>query len=282
MNKQIIGEDNKTRWYRLHQSQINEMDKHRIEGQVIIIEDITDIQLLEQELIHNTRLASIGRLAAGVAHEIGNPVTGIACLAQNLRYEEDRQEQIDSADAILSQTDRITKIVQSLVSFAQTGSSAQKGFEPVNLKDCINEAIHLLSLQKDRKPIEYQNNTADDVIAWGDSQRLMQVFVNMLSNANDASPEFSTIILNTQIKDGHIEIDITDEGMGIPAAAQKQIMEPFFTTKDTGKGTGLGLSIVFNIIEEHHGSIALKSPIVNGRGTCFTIKLPQYNEILMS
>lgn len=282
MNKQITDENGKARWYRLHQSEINELAKHRIEGQVIIIEDITDIQLLEQELIHNTRLASIGRLAAGVAHEIGNPVTGIACLAQNLRYEEDRQEQIDSADAILSQTDRITKIVQSLVAFAHTGNNSQKGFEAVKVKECINEAIHLLSLQKDRKPIEYQNDTADDVTAWGDSQRITQVFVNLLSNANDASPEFSTINIKTHIKDGHIEIAITDEGSGIPKAAQKQIMEPFFTTKDTGKGTGLGLSIVFNIIEEHQGSIALKSPVANGRGTCFTIKLPQYNDILIS
>jgi len=281
MNKQVVGED-KVSWYRLHQSEINELDKNRIEGQVIIIEDITDIQLLEQELIHNTRLASIGRLAAGVAHEIGNPVTGIACLAQNLRYEDDRQEQIDSADAILSQTERITKIVQSLVSFAHTGSTSKKGFEPVNMKECINEAIHLLSLQKDRKPIEYQNDTASDVTAWGDSQRVIQVFVNLLSNANDASPQFSTIMIKTQSKSGHIEIAITDEGMGIPKAAQKQIMEPFFTTKDTGEGTGLGLSIVFNIIEEHQGSIALKSPVANGRGTCFTIKLPQYNELLMS
>ena len=281
MNKQVTHENGKTRWYRLHQSEINEYDKHRIEGQVIIIEDITDIQLLEQELIHNTRLASIGRLAAGVAHEIGNPVTGIACLAQNLRYEEDRQEQIDSADAILSQTDRITKIVQSLVSFAHAGSSSQKDFEPVNIKDCINEAIHLLSLQKDRKPIEYQNDTDEDILAWGDSQRIIQIFVNLLTNANDASPEFSTITMKTILKGGYVEIAITDEGIGIPKAAQKQIMEPFFTTKDTGKGTGLGLSIVFNIVEEHQGSINLTSPVANGRGTCFTIKLPQYNQLVM-
>jgi PAS domain S-box-containing protein len=273
-NKQSIDRSGNTHWYRLHKSAIQESSAQRMEGQVILTEDITDIQMMEQELIHNTRLASIGRLAAGVAHEIGNPVTGIACLAQNLRYEDAPEERIEAAEAILSQTKRINRIVQSLVTFAHTGQGQQKDFAPVTIYECINEAIHLLSLQQDRKAIEYRNHTDTELSVWGDNQRLIQVFVNLLSNANDASPQYSTITLISRIKENMAEIDIIDEGTGIPADYLGQVMDPFFTTKEAGKGTGLGLSVVFNIIEEHHGHIDVVSPVAQGRGSCFTLKLP--------
>ncbi|MGH1485810.1 MAG: ATP-binding protein [Cellvibrionaceae bacterium] len=280
INKQSVDHSGNTHWYRLHKSAIQEQSPERTEGQVILIEDITDLQLLEQELVHNTRLASIGRLAAGVAHEIGNPVTGIACLAQNLRYDEEEEARGETADAILSQTDRISRIVQSLVTFAHTGKQSSKDFHKVNIYDCANEAIHLLSLQRDRKPIEYSNNIDKDAIIWGDSQRFIQVFINLLGNANDASPEYSSITLLSRIEEDRLEVDLTDEGSGIPKEFIKQVMEPFFTTKDTGKGTGLGLSVVFSIVEEHQGNIHITSPVAQGKGTRFTIQLPLYNEPL--
>jgi PAS domain S-box-containing protein len=279
--EQAIDTDGLQHWYRLYKSAPDTISK-RQEGQVILIEDITEVQLLQQELLHNTRLASIGRLAAGVAHEIGNPVTGIACLAQNLRYENDEEGREEAAHAILSQTDRITRIVQSLVTFAHTGQTSQKDFIKVSIHECINEAIHLLSLQKDRKPIEYVNAVASDIYVWGDSQRLIQVFINLLSNANDASPDYSSIILKATIKSPFVHIDVIDEGSGISKEHIEQIMEPFFTTKDAGKGTGLGLSVVFSVIEEHQGHVEVTSPVANQRGTCFTIKLPLYSESLES
>ncbi|MBX2807319.1 MAG: PAS domain S-box protein [Cellvibrionaceae bacterium] len=274
INKESIDHQGNTRWYRLHKSAIQEKQAQRIEGQAILIEDITEIQLMEQELIHNTRLASIGRLAAGVAHEIGNPVTAIACLAQNLRYEEDPEEQIATANAVLRQTERISRIVESLVSYAHAGKTQRKDFQQVNLFNCINESIHLLSLQKDRKPVEYQNLVDKDAWVWGDTQRLIQVFVNLLSNAHDASPEYSSVQLISRVNAPFLEVELTDEGSGIPKEYLEQVMDPFFTTKDTGKGTGLGLSIVFNIIEEHQGHIQVTSPIAHGKGTRFTLKLP--------
>ncbi|MEO0442171.1 MAG: ATP-binding protein [Pseudomonadota bacterium] len=277
-SKQSLDHKGNTHWYRLHKSAIQTATGERIEGQVILIEDITDIQLLEQELLQNTRLASIGRLAAGVAHEIGNPVTGIACLAQNLRYDNSKDERMETAQAILSQTDRINRIVQSLVTFAHTGRHSDKDFHPVNLYECADEAIHLLSLQQDRKAIEYSNTIEKDALSWGDSQRIIQVFINLLGNANDASPEYSTISLESRMIDDSIEIKVIDEGTGISKEHIKQVMEPFFTTKDTGKGTGLGLSIVFSIIEEHKGKMSIHSPVAQGRGTCFTLQLPIYRQ----
>ena len=277
-NKQSIDQQGDTHWFRLHKSSTQEITQERTEGQVILLEDITDMQLLEQELLHHTRLASIGRLAAGVAHEIGNPVTGIACLAQNLRYDEDEEARIEAAEAIISQTDRINRIVQSLVTFAHTGKPSMGDFHKVNLYECANEAIQLLSLQTDRKPIEYRNNIDKDTFSRGDAQRFIQIFLNLLGNANDASPDFSSITLNSRLHEGRCEIDIIDEGSGIPEEHLAQIMDPFFTTKETGKGTGLGLSIVYSIIKEHEGDIHVTSPVAQGRGTCFTLQLPRLNE----
>jgi PAS domain S-box-containing protein len=278
INKQSIDREGSTHWFRLHKSSIKEITLQRLEGQVILLEDITDVQLLEQELVHNTRLSSIGRLAAGVAHEIGNPVTGIACLAQNLRYDEDEDDRVETADAILSQTDRISRIVQSLVTFAHTGRLSTNDFHKVNLNECADEAIHLLSLQTDRKPIEYRNNIDEKACIWGDVQRFIQIFLNLLGNANDASPDFSSITLNSRLHENTLEIDIIDEGSGIPEAYLTQIMDPFFTTKETGEGTGLGLSIVYSIIKEHAGDLLVKSPVAQGRGTCFTIQLQRLKE----
>ena len=280
INKQAVDLSGNQRWYRLHKSAIKESPSQRKEGQVILIEDITELQMLEQELMHNTRLSSIGRLAAGVAHEIGNPVTGIACLAQNLQYEDQAEERQQTVEAILSQTNRISRIVQSLVTFAHSGKASQDKFHQVNIAQSIDEAIHLLSLQKDRKAIEYQNMADKDLNIWGDGQQIIQVFINLLSNANDASPEYSTVSFITETKQQLVYIDITDEGAGIAREYIDQIMDPFFTTKEAGKGTGLGLSVVFSIIEEHQGSVEVTSPVAANRGTRFTIKLPLYAEAL--
>jgi len=273
-NKEIVS-GHRHYWYRLHKSVVRGPMTQRIDGQVILIEDITENHALEQQLMHNARLASIGRLAAGVAHEIGNPVTGIACLAQNLRYESQEEERLQSAQQILSQTDRISRIVQSLVSFAHSGqASNEHKLHRVNAYNCTHEAIQLLSLQKDNQSVEFTNAIAQDLSLWGDSQRLIQVFINLLSNARDASPEGGSVTIAASDDGQHAFITVTDEGSGIDIEHLGQIMEPFFTTKEAGEGTGLGLSLVYSIIEEHNGNIEVKSPLNNGQGTCFTLKLP--------
>src|SRR5690606_11043878 len=125
---------------------------------VVVVEDITETDRLTQELMHSERLASTGRLAAGVAHEIGNPVTGIACLAQNLRDHEPGAAVAQATRDILTQTQRISRIVQSLVSFAHSGrTDSQTLDEPVHLHHCVHEAIELLKLNKAARPIDWQN-----------------------------------------------------------------------------------------------------------------------------
>ncbi len=284
LHKQAIELGERTHWISLHKANIAGPAAYSSDGQVILLEDVTEIQMLEQELLHSERLASVGRLAAGVAHEIGNPVTGIACLAQNLRYDTENEESLETADQILSQTNRITRIVQSLVSFSHAGthSDAQEPaqYERVSLKSCADEAIALLSLQKDKTEVHYSNELSDDLELVADSQRLIQVFVNLLSNARDASPAQSLIHIegHTEQQDSGdwIVASVIDQGTGIPKAHQEKVLEPFFTSKEPGEGTGLGLAMVYSIIEDHGGQLLIDSPTdpVSQTGTKITIKLP--------
>ncbi|MCE2027064.1 sensor histidine kinase [Sessilibacter corallicola] len=277
LHGQALSFDNNDHFFNLHKAQLSSPHIYDgIEGQVILLEDVTELKKLEHKLAHSERLASVGRLAAGVAHEIGNPVTGIACLAQNLKYEDTSEEALDTAQQILSQTDRINRIVQSLVSFSRSGDISGTQFVHIELRQCVEEAIQLLSLQKDKTQVDYQNHVKDDIMVWGDSQKLIQVFVNLLSNARDASEESGAVSIEASNLNRHTEIWVTDEGQGISQEHLEQIMEPFFTTKDPGEGTGLGLAMVYSIIEDHQGAIDIESPVDPDTltGARFIIKLP--------
>lgn len=265
----------------LHKAAIGTPTSFETSSQVIVVEDLTELRLLESELTHSERLASIGRLAAGVAHEVGNPVTGIACLAQNIQYDTDDEEVLDTADQILEQTNRITRIVQSLVNFSHSGETRREEHSPVNLYECVTEAINLLRLSTSGKLYEYHNQIPKHLQVMGDSQRLQQVFVNLIGNAQDASSPYCEINLFCE-EDAHsVVIHVEDEGEGIPTDLQDKIFEPFVTTKDPGVGTGLGLSLVYSIIEEHYGYISVTSPVntENGTGTRFSITLPASSEL---
>ena len=264
-------------WFNLHQSDIAGPG-HPEGGTVILVEDQTETRRLEEELIHSERLASVGRLAAGVAHEVGNPVTGIACLAQNLKLETQTPGVLETADEILSQTNRISSIQQSLMNFARAGQDGVSNpHAPVQLRGCVNEAIHLLSLADRESPCPYRNFCDEGLSISGDEQRLVQVFVNLLSNARDAAPEGSEIPVATRLADHTVEVTVTDEGDGIAKGDMDHIFEPFYTTKGPDRGTGLGLSLVYSIVEEHHGSIHVDSPAstATGRGTRFVLRFPE-------
>jgi PAS domain S-box-containing protein len=268
----------KPHWLNLHKAALSGPD-HTEGGSIILVEDQTETRLLEDELMHSERLASVGRLAAGVAHEIGNPVTGISSLAQNLRLETDNPDILDTADQIQQQTRRISTILQSLMNFARTGNHAQANlYEPVIVRRCIDESINLLSLSNKHLHTRFINNCPAGLQVLGDEQRLVQVFVNLLANARDASPDGGSILVSGNGDAYSAIIEIVDEGSGIPADQLDHIFEPFYTTKAPNKGTGLGLSLVYSIVEEHYGNIQVESPVdsTTGTGTCVRLRLPAY------
>jgi len=272
--KRKIVDAGKTRWISLHKARNEQRDPRR-DASIIILEDVTELALLEEELIHSERLASIGRLAAGVAHEVGNPVTGIACLAQNLKYDSDNPAIHESAREIVKQTDRIKTIVQSLVNFAHSGNHGHHELGAVSLRECVQEAINLLQLNRDQRQVRYENRLKVSDVVIGNVQRILQVFINLLSNARDASPDNGLIRIESLPHGDTIEIRVIDQGSGIPKAIQERIFEPFFTTKDVGEGTGLGLALVYSIVEEHRGQIFVETP-TQGVGACLVLRLPRF------
>lgn len=278
LHKKRIDLEGQPHWFNLHKSLIAGPQNSE-GGLVILLEDQTENQLLEEKLIHSSRLASVGRFAAGVAHEIGNPVTGIACLAQNMKLETDDKEMLTTAQQIIDQTKRISNILQSLMNFSRSGNHSQSSVhEPTPINRCVQEAINLLSLSGLTNDIEYQNQCDLSLTVIGDQQRLVQVFINLLSNARDASPSGSVIEITGKIDGYSVIIDVSDQGSGIPKDQLDHIFEPFYTTKDPNKGTGLGLSLVYSIIEEHYGQIKVISPAdkQTGRGTRVRLSLPAY------
>lgn len=274
-----VESQGETRWVSLNRAIISEGDSlGHPDSQVIVVEDLSEMHRLEQRVSHNERLASIGRLAAGVAHEIGNPVTGIACLAQNLKAEQVDPEIVDASQQILEQTQRISRIVQSLVGFARADSQRQhRG--PVNLAAAVDEAMQLLQLGPEGRDHEFRNECRPDTLVAGDTQRLTQVFINLLSNARDASPKGSAIIIRATTHGPRVRFEIEDFGKGLPAGEiRNALFEPFVTTKETGKGTGLGLALVHGIVEEHEGRIQLidKADYDQGNGVIVQIMLPAW------
>ncbi|KFX71856.1 ATPase [Pseudomonas taeanensis MS-3] len=280
LHKQQLELDGQIRWLNLHKAAIDEPLAPGNSGLVLLVEDLTETQYLEDKLVHSERLASIGRLAAGVAHEIGNPITGIACLAQNLREErEDDSELTEISGQILEQTKRVSRIVQSLMSFAHSGEH-QQADEPVCLAQVAQDAIGLLALNRLGIEVHFFNLCDPDHWAEGDPQRLAQVLINLLSNARDASPPGSAIRVKSEASEHTVDLIVEDEGSGIPKAIIERLFEPFFTTKDPGKGTGLGLALVYSIVEEHYGQITIDSPVdpEQQRGTRIRVTLPRHVE----
>ncbi|WP_421868913.1 ATP-binding protein [Motiliproteus sp.] len=295
---QRLTTDNQARFFSLHKASLHEQRLgalpptqsnnfysarlHPHAGQVLLLEDQTENQLLADELAHSERLASIGRLAAGVAHEVGNPITGIACLAQNLKYETDQDEINQTGEQILQQTARVDNIIKSLMSFAHTGTQYRPGAQqPLSLNLCVEQAIELVRLDSRRKQLNYLNLCDSGLQLHGDMQRLLQVFINLLNNAADASEDGQTIRIESEQSNDSLQVHIVDQGSGIPKELQSRLFEPFFTTKEPGEGTGLGLALIYNIIEEHYGSIQIESPadVEQNRGTRVTLTLPRAQDL---
>ncbi len=255
------------RWFNLQKS----ADQSTDNAFILLIEECTNSVLLTQNIINNERLASVGRLAAGVAHEIGNPLTGIACLAQNLQHETEAAEIKLSAEQILSQTDRINQIVQSLINFSRGDRSPKNALQSVNVHDAADEAIQLLGLSHKKSTPQQRQQTEQHFICTldidsyilGDHHQLVQVFINLLSNARDASSENSTVKIESEIKGQKLTILISDSGTGIDDDIKDRLFEPFVTSKQPGEGTGLGLWIVFSLVKNLGGEINLSSPAVN-------------------
>lgn len=251
-------------------------------GQVILVEDRTALMALESELAHTERLASIGRLAAGVAHEIGNPLTGIASVAQNLAADAtdgiaaDADDIDEQANDILGQVQRIDAIVQSLLGFSRAGRSRAGTLMRVDLNDCVHEALRLVRYAPDTQSLSFDVDMPEGCTVLGEANQLVQVFVNLLNNAVQASPPGGAVrIVARDIErdvGAAVSVRVHDDGEGLSRDVRERMFEPFFTTKSVGQGTGLGLSLVYSIVTRHGGSVRA---LDGERGATLEVVLPR-------
>ncbi len=255
-----------------------------IAGAVLAIEDVTDRVSLVQEVQQAEKLAVVGQLAAGIAHQIGTPLNVISGSAEYLMMEwgadKPRPQELE---IIVAQTERITKLIRQLMNFARP---ARIDLRPLNLNDLLQEVLTLTEHQIAKEKIDVRSDfQANLPPIMGDANQLEQAFLNIIINAWHAMPGGGTMTLTTRLLPGSdrqrrpgraggpgIETSIADTGTGIAPDHMGRIFDPFFSTKGVGKGTGLGLAISRRIVEDHHGSIEVESG--PGKGTTFTIWLP--------
>jgi len=250
-------------------------------GSVGIFSDLREILKVYQELeathhqlVQAEKIASLGRMAAGVAHEINNPLAGILIYAELLARELEPDSIVrENVDIIIEQTMRCQQIVHRLLDFSRQ-SLGQK--QPLDINEKIRRCVDLVRNQAFFHNIEISLHLAPELPQIdGDPGQLQHVFTNLLLNAADAMSGTGTITIFSSPTERHdgVVLRFVDTGVGIPPEIIDKIFEPFFTTKPPGKGTGLGLSIVYGIIQRHGGEIKAES--APGCGTTFTITLPQ-------
>ena len=248
------------------------LDKEgQISGRLIIVDDITERVRLEDQIVQNDKLTSMGLLAAGVAHEVNTPLAVISSHSQLLRKQlptdDDRHAVMDK---IIKQTFRASEIVNNLLSFSRNNPAE---FVELDVYRIITETLSLLEHQLKSAGIRVEKDFAAQApLAFGNAGKLQQVFLNLFLNARDAMPDGGTLRIRTDGADSMLRIWIEDTGVGILGDNIKKIYDPFFTTKDVGKGTGMGLAVSYGIVQEHGGSIGAES--VPGQGTTFRLELP--------
>ena len=238
--------------------------------------DVTEERNLQRQVVQADKMAAVGQLAGGAAHELNNPLGVIRSFAQmgasRARMLQDG-ELVDGFDEILQATERCTRIVRGLLDFSRSPKDVMGA---VDIAQLLTDSVFLVQTQFKGRSVEVIEDFAADVPpAHGNANKLQQVAVNLLQNAFQAVGVGGRIRVAAQVTlEGHVDMVVSDNGHGIPAEVRDRIFDPFFTTKGTGEGTGLGLSITYGIVQEHGGTITLNTR--QGGGAVFTVRLPAH------
>lgn len=236
--------------------------------------DIDELQRLNEQLIRAEKLAAMGTLAAGVAHEVNNPLASISSLVQMMRSQEGHSvETRERLNLISAQIDRIKQVTQDMTNFARSRPAAKS---ETDINSVVRTALRLASFDKAFQDLDIRTDLGEGLPAvFADEDQLQQVFLNLFLNARDAMAEGGTLTVTTRIDTGHIRVEIADTGVGIDTEAATQIFDPFYTTKPAGKGTGLGLAVCYGIVTGHGGRIEVGEN--QPSGTRFLVFLPTLN-----
>ena len=234
---------------------------------------LLELKKREEQLIESRKLAAVGNLTAGIAHELNNPLNNISLTTEALinEYDDwDKTTKLRMLQDIFSQVERASSTVANLLDFTHRD---QEAFDRLNLKDVLERTIRLIAneirLSNVQLEVDYHNNLPPIM---GNQDNLQQVFLNLFLNALQAMPDGGILRIRAYTENESLKVIVRDTGIGIPKEYLSSIFDPFFTTKEIGKGTGLGLSVSYGIIQKHKGTITVESEV--GKGTTFTIGLP--------
>ena len=258
---------------------------------VVTTSDITLRLMTEQQLIQASKMATLGEMATGIAHELNQPLSVIKTAASFVRRKVTKKEPIDDrvlktmAEEMDSHVDRAERIVNHMREFGRKSEVAK---EKVQVNQVLKRALDFFKQQLKLREIEVREDMQENLpVILADPNRLEQVFINLLINARDAvekkaeqgrlEKRSKTIDLRTSVENRLVTIRVTDNGVGIPKEIQDKIFEPFFTTKKVGEGTGLGLSISYGIVRDYEGTIRVDSQ--EGEGAAFTVQFPLPQEV---
>jgi signal transduction histidine kinase len=254
---------------------------------VVLLRDVSRESKLKRQLFLSERLATMGKMAAGIAHEINNPlsiiVNRIECIEQESRNRILPSGLVDDLTVIKNHASRISRITKSLLTCSRDSAMTLK---PLDVNTIVREAVGLAGERLTKSESRIVSDLAEDLPAvMGDKDKLETVVLNLLNNAIDAvPPTYGMITVRTRKasggENGGVEIVVTDNGVGVPPESLDKVFDPFYTTKPAGKGTGLGLFLSYGIVKEHGGDITVAPN--NGQGSVFSILLPALARQVMS
>jgi two-component system, NtrC family, sensor kinase len=252
-------------------------EQGQVSSIVVVMSDVTDAASLQSKLMHTEKMAAVGQLVSGVAHEVNNPLAAILGFADLLMENRELPESArKDLRVILQEAQRTKQIVQNLLSFARQVPPQRK---PIQLNPILQRTLQLRAYDLHRRGVSVIEELRDHLpLVIGDSHQLQQVFLNILNNAYDAVKDNGNgrqIEISTVAKEDFVEVSFRDNGCGI--SHPERIFDPFFTTKQVGEGTGLGLSICYGIVKEHGGEIVCGNNS-DGQGATFTVRLPAVRE----
>ena len=242
--------------------------QNKLEGMVLVIEDITQIEKLEQHIRRTDKLSAVGELASGIAHEVRNPLGIIKTISQTISREIEDEETKEGLQIIESEIDRANKVIQGLLDFAKPSVFHSKY---QSIASIVDDVVRIVNKYAEQHKVSIYRQYAKDEIIFADADKLKQAFVNIIINGIQAMPQGGSFVICLDTNDHWVKIAFTDKGIGIDADKLEKVFEPFFTTKE--KGTGLGLAITHRIIEEHKGYIEIES--TKNVGTTIHVYLPK-------
>ena len=235
----------------------------------------TALKETQAHLVQSEKMAGIGTLATGVAHEINNPLQVVIGMTEEIAYGDNLEQIHEDAREVLEATERIRKTVDELTYYSHDAQTLDE-IKPVDLNLAIRKSLKMAKYIPGFKRLRLTTELSATSPIHANPGKLQQVFTNLITNAVAAMPEGGELTLTTDHHDDHVRVRIRDAGSGIPAEKRSKIFDPFFTTKKKGEGTGLGLYIVHQIVTKHNGDIVLAS--CEGEGTTFTITFPLAQE----